>query len=112
MYSNPLKRKQSTASEESRPDPDLGPTRPLALARERAKIISTVARDKAGHDEIQEEDEDVQWLKSKAEMRSGYNQFCNNRHRKLKNSERVRFWAFAAEFSKDYYGFTSGAPVC
>lgn len=108
-YSNPLKRKQSTASEES--PPDHAPARPLVLARERA--ISKAARNKADHDKIHEElDEDVQWLKSKAVVRNGYNEFCNNRHRKLKNNERVRFWAFAAEFSKDHYGFTSGALVC
>ncbi|KAF8236089.1 hypothetical protein L208DRAFT_1376199 [Tricholoma matsutake] len=50
--------------EESQADP--APAHPLVLAGDRA--ISKVARDKAHCDETQEEDEDVQWLKSKAEM--------------------------------------------
>lgn len=102
MYLNPLKHKQSTASEESQPAP--APAHPLVLARERA--IS-----KADHDKIHE-DEDVQWLKSKAATHNGYDEFCKNWHQKLKNNEHVRFWAFAAEFLKDYFGFTSGALVC
>jgi hypothetical protein len=104
MPSNVLKRRQSTL------DPDSEwPVYPLVLASERAQG-SGAARDHK--DEIDSEDGDIKWLRSKAAMRSGYDQFCANRHRKLKNPERVRFWAFAAGFSKDYYGFSSGAPVC
>jgi uncharacterized protein YneR len=81
------------------------------MAKDRASSLTT--SDKVmSKDEIDVEEQEVRWLREKAAMRSGYDEFCASRHRKLKNQDRVRFWAFAAGFSQAHYGFSSPIPVC
>jgi hypothetical protein len=54
------------------------------MAKDRASSATT--SDKVlWKDEIDIEEQEVQWLRENAAMCSGYDEFCANRHRKLKN---------------------------
>lgn len=61
---------------------------PLVRAKQRAEDIAQ---------------REAQWLKDRVSTRPGYIQFCDNKNRKLKNSDRVKFWLFVASFSCDLY---------
>ncbi|EDQ98950.1 uncharacterized protein LACBIDRAFT_318457 [Laccaria bicolor S238N-H82] len=47
-----------------------------------------------------------EWLKGQVVGRPGWSEFHGSKHRTLQNAERVRFWAFAADFSRDYFHTT------
>ncbi|KAF8067523.1 hypothetical protein FPV67DRAFT_1669403 [Lyophyllum atratum] len=49
-----------------------------------------------------EAERDAAWLKARLEAQPGYEKFRTSQHQKLKNFDRVDFWAFAARFSADY----------
>ncbi|KAF8054920.1 hypothetical protein FPV67DRAFT_1681304 [Lyophyllum atratum] len=56
----------------------------------------------AEHVPASEAERDAAWLKGRLEAQPGYEKFRASQHRKLKNFDRVDFWAFAAKFSADY----------
>ncbi|KAJ7158059.1 hypothetical protein C8R46DRAFT_1291437 [Mycena filopes] len=46
---------------------------------------------------------EVEWLKSKLSARLGSAKFTASHHKVLQNAERVRYWRFAADFTRDFH---------
>ncbi|KAJ7785103.1 hypothetical protein DFH07DRAFT_763717 [Mycena maculata] len=48
-------------------------------------------------------EKELTWITEKAQSTAGFDEFKLNQNRRLSNSERVRYWRFAAAFSTTYY---------
>jgi hypothetical protein len=63
-------------------------------------VVPAGLRDQAEQDVAEKE---IQYSKDQASKRPGYDGFHGNLMLKLKNPERVKFWAFAAKAAEDYF---------
>ncbi|KAJ7070172.1 hypothetical protein C8F01DRAFT_1246308 [Mycena amicta] len=48
-------------------------------------------------------EQQMTWLKRKAEASEGYEEFARHHNKQLRTPQRVEYWKFAADFSRRYY---------
>ncbi|KAJ7735859.1 hypothetical protein DFH07DRAFT_779879 [Mycena maculata] len=63
----------------------------VSSSKKKKPIIETLA------------EKELIWITEKAQSTAGFNEFELNQNQRLGNSERVRYWQFAAAFSATYY---------
>ncbi|KAJ7060173.1 hypothetical protein C8F01DRAFT_1254303 [Mycena amicta] len=64
---------------------------------------SLLSSSKRASSPVQFTEQQMTWLKRKAEASEGYEEFARHHNKQLSNLQRVEYWKFAADFSHRYY---------
>ncbi|KAJ7742818.1 hypothetical protein B0H16DRAFT_1860578 [Mycena metata] len=83
-------------------------TNPSGVLPPGAPVVATAsgalnAQDRARPRTRELTQQEIEWLKKQLSTRQGYTQFDASHNKVLQNVERVRYWRFAAEFSRVFH---------